>query len=246
MTDSLLALALAVTAALFASIGQAGGAGYVAVLAFGGQAPDAIRPAALLLTLLVAAIGVLHFHRQKLLNWRDVWPFAVLGIPGAIGGGLIALAPATYHVAVGLLMLGAAAQMLRTARGAATHDAEARTAPPPIPAIVSGGVIGLMAGMTGIGGGVFLMPLVLSLRWTTARRAAALAQVNNLYTAAAGLLGVGAGGAALPASLPWWALAAAVGGAAGAWFGTRHLPATALRLILALVLLASATKLLLG
>jgi uncharacterized membrane protein YfcA len=115
-----------------------------------------------------------------------------------------------------------------------------------MPAIVSGGVIGLMAGMTGIGGGVFLMPLVLSLRWTTARRAAALAQVNNLYTAAAGLLGVGAGGAALPASLPWWALAAAVGGAVGAWFGTRHLPATALRLILAMILFASAAKLLLA
>jgi uncharacterized membrane protein YfcA len=245
MTDTFLALALTVTAALFAAIGQAGGAGYVAVLAVGGQAPDAIRPAALLLTLLVAVIGVIHFHRRKLLMWGDVWPFAVLGIPGAIMGGLIALPPATYHVAVALLMLGAAAQMLRTARGAASHDADALAAPPPLPAILGGGVIGLLAGITGIGGGIFIMPLVLTLRWATARRAAALAPVNNLFTAAAGFLGVGVGGAALPASLPWWALAAAIGGAAGAWIGTRHLPATALRLILAMILFASAAKLLL-
>jgi hypothetical protein len=246
MGDALLAAALGVTAALFAAIGQAGGAGYVAVLAVGGQAPDAIRPAALLLTLLVAAIGVLHFHRLKLLVWRDVWPFALLGIPGAVAGGMITLPPATYHVAVALLMLGAAAQMLRTARGAAAHDAEALAAPPLLPAIVSGGAIGLAAGITGIGGGIFIMPLVLSLRWATAKRAAALAQVNNLCTASAGLLGVGAAGASLPAALPWWALAAAVGGAAGAWIGTRHLPAAGLRLILALVLLASGVKLLLS
>jgi uncharacterized membrane protein YfcA len=244
MTNVLLPLALAVIAALFAAIGQAGGAGYVAVLAVGGQAPDAVRAAAQLLTLLVAVIGVIHFHRMKLLAWRDVWPFAVLGIPGAIAGGLIALPPATYHVAVALLMLGAAAQMLRTARGAADHDAEALTAAPLAPAIAAGGVIGLLSGITGIGGGIFIMPLVLSLRWATAKRAAALAQVNNVYTAAAGFLGVGASGVALPAALPWWALAAAIGGAAGAWVGTRHLPATALRLILALILLASAAKLL--
>jgi uncharacterized membrane protein YfcA len=244
MTDALLLTALAVIAALFAAIGQAGGAGYVAVLAVGGQAPDAIRPAALLLTLLVAVIGVLHFHRLKLLVWRDVWPFALLGVPGAIAGGLIALPPGTYRIAVALLMLGAAAQMLRTARGADTHDAQALDAPPLAPAIASGGIIGVLAGITGIGGGIFIMPLVLSLRWATAKRAAALAQVNNVYTAIAGFLGVGAAGAALPAPLPWWALAAAAGGAAGAWIGTRHLPAAGLRLLLALILLASAVKLL--
>jgi len=246
MTDTFLVLALAVIAALFAAIGQAGGAGYVAVLAVGGQAPDAIRPAALLLTLLVAGIGVLHFHRLKLLVWRDVWPFALLGVPGAVAGGMIALPAAAYRLAVALLMLAAAAQMLRTARGAASHDADALAAAPLVPAILGGGVIGVMAGITGIGGGIFVMPLVLTLRWATARRAAALAQVNNLCTAAAGFVGVGVGAAALPAALPGWALAAAAGGAAGAWIGARHLPAAALRLLLALILLASAAKLLLG
>jgi len=245
VTDTFIPLALAVTAALFAAIGQAGGAGYVAVLAVGGNAPDTIRPAALLLTLLVAVIGVLHFHSQRLLAWRDVWPFALLGVPGAIAGGTIALPLTTYRIAVALLMLAAAAQMLRTARGAANHDARALEAPPLLPAICAGGVIGLLAGITGIGGGIFIMPLVLSLNWATARRAAALTQVNNVYTAAAGLLGVGLN-ASLPAALPWWALAAGASGLAGAWAGARFLPASALRLILALVLLASGVKLLLA
>lgn len=240
----LLPCALAAIAALFAAIGQAGGAGYLAVLAVSGQPPDTIRPTALLLTVLVAGIGVIHFHRLRLLAWRDCWPFAVLGVPGAVLGGMTVLPPSVYRVAVAALMLATSVQMLRTARG--DPDATALEAPPLVPAILSGGVIGLMAGITGIGGGIFIMPLVLVLRWATAKRAAALAQVNNIYIALAGLLGVGMGKAALPAALPWWALAAAAGGAAGAWFGTRHLPAAALRLILAAILLASAVKLLAG
>jgi uncharacterized membrane protein YfcA len=244
MANTWIAAALAVTAALFAAIGQAGGAGYIAVLAVTGQTPDAIRPTALLLTLLVAAIGVAHFWRLRLLKWRDCWPFAVLGVPGAICGGMIVLPVGTYRIAVALLMLAAAAQMLRTARGAANHDAQAHTTIPLLPAIASGGVIGLLAGLTGIGGGIFIMPLVLSLRWTTTQRAAALAQGNNLMTAAPALIGVALGHAVLPAALPWWALAAGFGGIVGAWAGTRHLPAAALRLILALVLLASGVKLL--
>jgi uncharacterized membrane protein YfcA len=244
MSDTFIALALALTAALFAAVGQAGGAGYVAVLAVAGQAPDAIRPAALLLTLLVAVIGTIHLYRQRLLRWGDVWPFALLGVPGAVAGGLMALPVSGYRFAVALLLLAAAAQMLRTARGAAGHDARALAAAPLLPALVCGGGVGLLAALTGIGGGIFIMPLVLSLGWATARRAAVLAQVNNVYTAAAGLLGVGLK-AAMPAALPWWALAAAAGGLAGAWAGTRYLPPWALRLLLALVLLASGLKLLL-
>jgi uncharacterized membrane protein YfcA len=245
VNEAAIAAALALTAILFAAIGQAGGAGYVAVLAMAGHAPDVIRPAALLLTLLVAAIGVAQHARLRLLLWRDCWPFAVLGMPGAVLGGLIALPAETYRIAVSLLMLAAAAQMLRTARGAASHDAQALAAPPSFPAIAAGGAIGLLAGITGIGGGIFIMPLVLSLRWATARRAAALAQVNNVYTALAGLLGLGLK-TPLPPALPLWALAAGLGGLAGAWIGARHLPATALRLILSLILLASGVKLLLG
>jgi uncharacterized membrane protein YfcA len=245
VTNVLLPLALAAVAALFAAIGQAGGAGYVAVLALGGEAPGAIRPAALALTLLVAAIGVAHFWRQRMLSWRDVWPFALLGVPGAVAGGMIALPASTYRIAVALLMLAAAAQMLRMTRGAAGHDAQAMERLPLLPAIASGGVIGLAAGITGIGGGIFAMPLLLMLRWAPTRRAAGLTQVNNLYTAGAGLLGVGLQAAPLPAALPWWALAAGLGGLVGAAAG-RRLPATALRLILALVLLASGAKLFLG
>jgi uncharacterized membrane protein YfcA len=103
-----------------------------------------------------------------------------------------------------------------------------------------------MAGITGNGGGIFSMPLLLTAGWAPTRRAAAITQVNNLYTAAAALAGVGLGGAVLPAALPLWALAAGAGGLIGAWAGTRHLPVTALRLILATILLASGLKLLLG
>ena len=106
--------------------------------------------------------------------------------------------------------------------------------------------IGFIAGISGMGGGIFVVPLVLSLNWAPTRRAAAIAQVNNLYTAAAGLVGVTAAHPAVPPNLPVWALAAGIGGLLGAWAGAKHLPVTALRYILAAILIVSGLKLAIG
>ncbi len=97
-----------------------------------------------------------------------------------------------------------------------------------------------------MGGGIFLVPLVLSLKWAPTKRAAAIAQVNNLYTAAAALAGAWMTSPTLPPQLPGWALAAGVGGLLGAWAGAKHLPVTALRYILAAILIVSGLKLALG
>ena len=127
---------LALVAALFASVGQAGAPGYVAVMSFFGHEPAAIKSTALALTALVAIIGVLGFHRAGILKTRDWAPFALLGIPGAVAGGLINLPAGIFRIAMTIILLAAGAQMAWAARMTEALDKRAMDEPPLWPAIL--------------------------------------------------------------------------------------------------------------
>jgi uncharacterized membrane protein YfcA len=243
----ILAALFALVAILFASVGQGGAPGYVAIMSLFGFAPAVVRPVALALTMLVAAIGIARFRQAGLLVTRDWLPFTILSIPCAVVGGLIALPPDSYRLVLAALLLAASAQMARAARRTAALDAAALDRPPsPALAVPLGGAIGLAAGITGIGGGLFVAWLMMSFGWAPTRRVAAAAQVSNFVTAAPALAGVMLAHPALPPALPVWAMAAALGGVLGAWFGTKYLPAKLLRYGLAAILLAAGVKLVLG
>jgi uncharacterized membrane protein YfcA len=122
-------------------------------------------------------------------------------------------------------------------------DQRALAVPPLLPAIIAGGMIGLVAGATGIGGGIFTATTMMILGWAPTKRVAAVAQTSNLFTAAPAFAAIWATHPALPPQLPWWALAAGAGGLLGAWLGAKHLPAKALRYMLAGILLASGIRL---
>jgi len=241
--NAALTVCFAIIAALFASVGQAGAPGYVAVMGLFGHGPGVIKPVALALTTLVAAIGVFGFHRAGLLRARDWAPFAVLGVPASVIGGLIDLPPSTFRAAMTVILLAAGAQMAWAARMTAELDARARDKPPLIPAIICGGVSGLLAGITGIGGGLFVAATMLLLGWAPTKRVAACAQTSNLYTAGFAFAAIWLAHPALPAQLPEWSLAASLGGLLGVWIGSRYLPAKALRFMLAAILLASGIRL---
>ena len=230
-SDLILPILLALIAALFACVGQAGGVGYVAVMGLFGFSAATIKTAALALTLTVSAIGLVRYQHSGLLRTRDWYPFALLGAPLSLVGGMLTLPGQAYRFVVAILLIGAAIQMvLRTMHAAALEDGPAKEIPFR-PALITGAITGLIAGLTGVGAGVFL---------------AAVAQASNLFTSFPALIGVGLANPVLPPQLPGWVLAAAVGGIIGSWLGARHLPVMALRLILALVLLASGIKIALG
>lgn len=241
-----LTLCLAVVAALFASVGQAGAPGYVAVMGMFGYGPAAIKATALALTTLVAAIGVAGFHRAKILQARDWAPFALLGVPCSVIGGLINLPVTTFRVAMTVILLAAGLQMAWAARMTAALDARAMDKPPLWPAILCGGVSGLLAGITGIGGGLFVAATMLLLGWAPTKRVAAAAQTSNLYTAAAAFSAIWLTHPTLPPDLPIWALAAGLGGMLGVWLGSRYLPAKALRFMLAAILVVAGLRLAMG
>jgi uncharacterized membrane protein YfcA len=244
--QAILSIVFAITAALYASVGQAVGTGYVAVMGLLGYGPDVIKPTALALNILVAGIGCWRFARAGLLTWRSCYPFAVLGAPFSVIGGATHLPATLYQPVVGILLLVASLQMARSALSATQWDRQAASTPPFLPSLLAGAGIGFVSGVTGVGGGIFLAPLVLTFGWIETRQASAVSAVFNLMNSAAALAGVWATMPGLPVALPWWFLAVGVGGLIGSWLGVQHLPAKVLRYILALLLLAAGVRMILA
>ena len=258
----LLSLLLLLAAARSSSVGHGGASGYLAAMALFGLAPAVMRPTALCLNLLVSSLGTLRFWRAGHFRWRTFWPFAATSVPAAYVGGAITLPTTLYKQLVGVALIFAAARLFlrarkptgandATARDVAangratpTADEEATVRDAPLwPAMLLGVVIGLLSGLTGVGGGIFLSPLLLLAGWAGARQTAAVSAAFILVNSAAGLLGNAAGVKSVSAALPYFALAALAGGIVGTEFGSRRLPPLWVRRLLAAVLVVAGLKL---
>ena len=239
----LLAALILAAALLYSSVGHAGASGYLAAMALFGLAPEVMRPTALVLNLLVGSIATLRFCGAGHFRWRVLWPFILGSIPLAFLGGALQLPGSLYKQLVGLLLLFAAARLLWSTWWVATPG---RLVPavPVVPAVASGAVIGILAGLTGTGGGVFLSPLLLFTGWSETRQSGAVTAPFIVANSLAGLAGNLASVRSLPAEIPVWAAAAVVGGLVGAELGSRRLATTWFRRVLALVLVVAALKLL--
>ena len=154
--------------------------------------------------------------------------------------------PSFYKPAVGILLLFAAAQLGRSAHRVAELEVRAENrAVPLVPALAAGGVIGLISGLTGTGGGIFLSPVLLFTGWARTRLTSGVSAVFILVNSLAGLAGTTIALSALPTGLPLWGLAALTGGFIGTQLGSRWRPVSVLRYVLALVLVVAGLKLIL-
>jgi uncharacterized membrane protein YfcA len=243
MSDVLiLAIAFFGAALLYSSVGHAGASGYLAAMALVGVAPETMRPTALALNIVVATIVTVRFHLAGQIRWRTLAPFVVASIPMAFVGGSLVLPGEIYKPLVGLILLFAAVRLLMTAAVVVAAD-QRPPAIPVVPAAFAGGAIGLLSGLTGTGGGIFLTPLILFAGWAGPRVAAGLSAAFILANSVAGLLGNVASVRSLPPELPIWLVAVAAGGSIGAELGARRFGSVALRRALALVLVVAALKL---
>ncbi len=239
-TAILIIFAIFLVAIMYSSVGHGGASGYLAVMAFLAVAPEVTRPTALVLNLFVASIGTVQFYRAGYFSWRIFLPFAAASIPMAYVGGSIHLPTNIYKVVLGVvLMLAAVRLAIKLKNDDVVKD-------PPITAcLLIGAIIGLLSGLVGVGGGIFLTPVLLLMRWSETRVAAGVSVLFILVNSAAGLVGQYSRGAlgTLPSEVWFWIAAAVAGGFIGATLGSKKFDSITLRRVLAVVLLFAGVKL---
>lgn len=242
-SETILALALlfAIGAALYSSVGHGGASAYLAAMALFAVAPETMKPTALALNLLAAGFGAWRYSRRGLTNWKLVLAFAATATPAAFLGGAIDLPAIYYKPLVGILLWLAAARLLWQPRQLAERPTHSPSLAFTIPA---GAVLGLLAGLTGTGGGIFLSPLIILFGWEEPRRTSGVVAAFIFLNSAAGLLGNFASVGHLPSALPIFLAAVALGALVGTWLGVERLPRAWLLRMLGFVLLIAGAKLL--
>lgn len=228
-------------ALLFASVGHGGASAYLAIMALLSVAPESMRPAALMLNVLVATIALYKFTRVNAFDWQLFWPLAVMSVPFAFLGGLVKLPAQTYKPLVGLVLIVAATQLFLKAK----YSSQINIAPVQRLTLFGlGAGLGLLSGLTGVGGGIFLSPIMVLKNWAQTKVISGVSAAFILANSLAGLLGVLTKNPALPTNLVYWAIAVVLGGWLGAEYGSKKLANMQIRQLLALVLLFAGGKML--
>ncbi|HEX8370886.1 MAG TPA: sulfite exporter TauE/SafE family protein [Pyrinomonadaceae bacterium] len=238
LSQILIVAAVFAVAVLYSSVGHAGASGYLAAMALLSVAPDITRPTALVLNIFVATIAAFQFYRAGFFDWRIFASFAATSVPFAFIGGMIALPTNVHKILLGIVLLIAAARL------AWNWTAEKQIVPPTLwLALILGAMMGLLSGLTGVGGGIFLTPVLLLTDWTETKKAAGISAMFILVNSISGLLGNYAQISNLPSSVWSWIAAAVIGGFIGSTLGSRRFNSMTLRRVLSLVLLIAGLKL---
>ena len=235
-----LALLIFATGLLYSSVGHAGASGYLAAMALFGLAPEVMKPMALVLNILVAIIATWHFFRAGYFSWRIFWPFALGSIPFAYIGGALSLPGPVYKQVLGIILLFAAYRLFQY------RHSEAADAVKPVPviwAVFLGAGIGLLSGAIGVGGGIFLSPLLLFMGWAKTKQTAGVSAAFILVNSIAGISGHLSSVKFLPDIVYPLAIAAVLGGIIGSSLGSRRFVNATLYRLLAVVLLIAGAKL---
>ena len=246
--NPVLTLAIGAVALLYASVGHAGATGYIAVMTLFGLDPQVIRPTALMLNVIVASIVTAQFWRAGHFRPRLFLPLAVASVPAAAAGGAASLPTAAFEAIVGVVLLFSAVRIVVEPRGEAGDadvDPTGASRFTSLFLIALGGSLGLLSGLTGVGGGVFLTPALLALRVAPVKQVAAVSAPFILVNSIAGLLGGFTAGRPLPPIGLAVIGAVVVGGAVGSQLGAFRVSPQGLRRLMGVVLVVAGLKLLL-
>jgi uncharacterized membrane protein YfcA len=244
-----LAFAFFGTALLYASVGFAGGSTYNALLVLAGVDHRIFPIIALACNLIVATGGSIRFAKAGLVPWGRLWPLLAVSIPAALIGGALPISKALFILLLGgsLFVAGIVLLIQRPTR----EDVEGEPARFPVLGPLIAAPLGLLSGIVGIGGGIFLAPVLHLIGWDKTKRVAASASVFILANSIAGLGGqfskiVAGGMAVLQPVLAYWPLAIAVliGGQIGSRTGVQILPPIWLRRLTAALILYVSGRLL--
>lgn len=242
--SALLALFFGLIALIYASVGFGGGSSYTALLTLTGIEPRLIPVISLCCNIVVVTGGAIRFWRSGLIDWKSVLPLLAVSAPLAFLGGLAPLKEASFLLILGsTLLLSAIALIIPQERLPAARLPKSLV-------LILSGLVGLLAGLSGIGGGIFMAPVLHLIRWADAKRIAAFASLYILANSITGLAGQlikgGIDAVAEPAAAYWpLLLAVLVGGQLGSHIGIKLFSPVWLRRVTALLVGYAAIRLLL-
>lgn len=229
--------AIALMAVLYSSVGHGGASGYLAAMALWGLLPEEMRPAALTMNIVVTSWLLFRFQPYKLMPTKLFWPLVIVSTPLAFVGGLIKIDAEAYHILVGAMLFLAAVRMLMISKAP-----DVIRQPDLVVILLVGAVLGFSAGLTGIGGGVFLSPILLIFGWCTIRQSTAVAAGFILLNSIGGLAGYIASDQSWPMGAGWLVIAAFVGCLFGGELASHRASSLTLQKLLAAVLAIAAVK----
>ena len=236
-------LLFAAIATLYSSVGHAGSSGYLALMALLSFAPETIKPTSLVLNIIVASIASFKFIKEGCFDKKVFLPFILSSIPMAFIGGYITLNPKYFKLVAGLFLV-IAALLVVVREYSRSKETETKKMHLPY-GLGIGGAIGLISGLIGVGGGIFLSPIIISANWTTVKKASGIAALFILCNSVAGLSGHFAGLNKIDHYIIYWIPAVVLGGLLGSHLGTVKLNTKVIIACLFLVLLTAGIKFLL-
>jgi uncharacterized membrane protein YfcA len=236
----MLALLFGAISLLYSTVGQAGGTAFLALMAFASFPSNEMRPTALLLNIVAASYSTWLFNRGSHVDWAKLKPFMLASLPTAFIGGFVVLDERPYKTVTGVALLFASVMLvLRRSRNEQPDQIT-----PPWGAVTTGAAVGFVSGLTGVGGGVFLAPLLIALHWASPKQTAALTAPFILANSVVGLIGALFAGQT-PTPDTWlYAVAALAGATIGTNAGLRWLTQTMTRCVLATILALAGLQLL--
>jgi uncharacterized membrane protein YfcA len=225
-------------AILYTSVGHAGASAYIAVMTLFDLPPAVIKPTALTLNIFVSSYTSLRYIKSKLFN-KSLFLYLSLGsVPAAYVGGRINLPSNVYKPVIGLLLLLSGVRFLVQALQSEKAHRDVNKAL----AIFIGTCVGLLSGITGTGGGIFLSPLIIWLGWVGVKQASGTAAAFIFVNSVAGLLGNVQSTSSLPSELPVFVVAVLLGALIGTRFGITRLSSIGVKRALGCVLLIAGVK----
>ncbi|HZF01730.1 MAG TPA: sulfite exporter TauE/SafE family protein [Methylomirabilota bacterium] len=227
----------------YSSVGHGGATGYLAALALLGVAPASAKVAVLIVNIFVASIAFWRFYKAGHFEWKIFLSFAIASIPLAFLGSKIHVSAQTYKIILGAVLSVAGIILLFRSRWQ-TDDVAVRKCFLPV-ALLVGAVLGFLAGLTGIGGGVFLSPLLYLFRWVKPKTTGGIAAGFIVVNSIAGLVGAGWEKITHAGPLLWLTLPAVIGALLGTHLGARRWSSVTFSRVLAGVLIFAGGKLLL-
>ncbi|UCB55842.1 MAG: sulfite exporter TauE/SafE family protein, partial [Thiotrichales bacterium] len=202
-----------------------------------GLEPSIMKPAALTMNIFVTTLVLSQSRRSFQFDLPLFIPIIVASVPMAFLGGAYTMHSSAYKIVVGLLLLFAVCRMFWR-----ISDTVIRDNPKLWQTMLVGGVLGFVSGVTGVGGGIFLSPLLLLFRWTDVKGSVPIAAAFILLNSVSGLLGYVTTGSQFPAGLPLLVIVAVTGALIGTHISTCHLSTQGLYRMLGLVLVVAGFK----